>query len=76
MGAPFRGGHLKNWLCETGSVLRPPEAGLETRTTTAAEVVQTPPKDQLTETKLTGDLRNANYMATQLKRDVNCANCA
>lgn len=35
-----------------------------------------PPKDQLTETKLTRDLRNANYTATQLKRDVNCANCA
>lgn len=34
-----------------------------------------PPKDRLTEAKLTRDLRNANYTATQLKRDVNCANC-
>lgn len=35
-----------------------------------------PPEDQLTEAKLTRDLRNANDTATQPKRDVNCADCA
>ena len=40
------------------------QTGGQAGTTSVTEVVQTLLKDHMTETKLTGDLRNDNYKAT------------